>query len=207
LLALRAGNTAMRVTEKTKQQTRKRILAAAKQLFARQGFDETATRHITDAAGVATGTLFNYFANKEAIVLTLAEEAVQNGVDDFWKRRHETELLEEDIFALIAAQLRRLRPLRSFMQAMLDALLHPAADANGTTGALRAAHFEALHAVLRQHGMDDALSTAAAQMHWSLYVGVLSFWCRDRSPKQEDTLAMIDQSIQMFVDWLRRGGC
>jgi hypothetical protein len=36
-----------------------------------------------------------------------------------------------------------------------------------------------------------------------LYIGVLAFWAADKSPKQEDTLALLDQSLAMFVAWLR----
>jgi hypothetical protein len=34
---------------------------------------------------------------------------------------------------------------------------------------------------------------------WTLYIGVLSFWVRDNSPNQEDTLALLDRSLGMFV--------
>jgi hypothetical protein len=40
-------------------------------------------------------------------------------------------------------------------------------------------------------------------MYWTLYTGVLAFWAGDKSPKQEDTLALIDQSLAMFVNWLK----
>ena len=50
----------MRVTAETKRVTRERILAAARELFDSQGFDNTTTRDIAAAAGIATGTLFNY---------------------------------------------------------------------------------------------------------------------------------------------------
>jgi hypothetical protein len=43
----------------------------------------------------------------------------------------------------------------------------------------------------------------AVQLYWTLYVGVLSFWSADKSPKQEDSLALLDQSLDMFVGWLR----
>ena len=33
---------------------------------------------------------------------------------------------------------------------------------------------------------------------------MLMFWAQDRSPKQEDTLALLDQSLAMFVGWLQR---
>ena len=39
-------------------------------------------------------------------------------------------------------------------------------------------------------------------MYWLLYTGVLAFWTKDASVKQEDTLALLDQSMKMFVAWL-----
>ena len=40
-------------------------------------------------------------------------------------------------------------------------------------------------------------------LYWTLYTGVLAFWAGDGSPKQEDTLALLDDSISMFAGWLR----
>ena len=67
----------MRVTAETKAATRQRILAAARQLFLAKGFDACTTRDIADSAGIATGTLFNYFATKEAILASLAVLATE----------------------------------------------------------------------------------------------------------------------------------
>ena len=66
----------MRVTAQVQAATRERILEVAKQLFASQGFHATTTREIARAAGLATGTMFNYFSSKEAIVGSLASEAL-----------------------------------------------------------------------------------------------------------------------------------
>jgi hypothetical protein len=38
-------------------------------------------------------------------------------------------------------------------------------------------------------------------LYWTLYLGVLTFWGNDPSPNQEDTLALMDQSLAMFVQW------
>jgi hypothetical protein len=40
-------------------------------------------------------------------------------------------------------------------------------------------------------------------LYWALYTGVLVFWANDNSPNQEDTLALIDDSLDMYVAWLR----
>ncbi|WP_273285836.1 TetR/AcrR family transcriptional regulator [Reinekea forsetii] len=47
---------------------RTQLINAATDLFAREGFWNTSTARIAKHAGVATGTLFNYFASKEALI-------------------------------------------------------------------------------------------------------------------------------------------
>ena len=98
----------MRVTAETKAATRQRILEAARQLFATSGFEACTTRQIADAAGIATGTLFNYFATKEAVLASLAAEAVAEAQRDFDVRSSQDDSLEEELFAFVAAGLRKL---------------------------------------------------------------------------------------------------
>ena len=56
------------------QDPRERILSAAEDLFAEQGFDATGTARIADAAGVPKGLLFYYFPRKIDVLLTLLNE-------------------------------------------------------------------------------------------------------------------------------------
>ena len=76
----------MRVTAQTKAATRERILQTARELFVARGFDATTTRDIALAADIAAGTLFNYFETKDAIVASLAAEAMADGRDEFERR-------------------------------------------------------------------------------------------------------------------------
>src|ERR1035438_3168203 len=56
-----------------KENTRKAILQAALALFAEQGFYRTTTKAISRKAGIAEGTLFNYFETKEDLALYFFE--------------------------------------------------------------------------------------------------------------------------------------
>src|ERR1700734_2065828 len=47
------------------------ILAAALDLFVEKGFHGTSVPSVAERAGVAAGTIYHYFASKEALVNTL----------------------------------------------------------------------------------------------------------------------------------------
>ena len=55
------------------------ILAAARRLFAANGFDTTSMDDIAEAAGVAKGAVYHHFASKEAVFLQVLED-VQAGI-------------------------------------------------------------------------------------------------------------------------------
>lgn len=197
----------MRVTEETKQATRSRILEVTLGLLKSQGFDTTTTRDIAREAGVAVGTLFNYFATKEAIVMQLVADALDSAEGAFEKRRQPGAGLEEDLFLHISTGLRQLRPLRSFLAPVLEIGFSPARSSNPNELAdqLRTAHLDTVARVLIQHGRQESATGLQLEMYWMLYYGLLSYWASDSSPKQEDTFAMLDQSMRMFVAWLGAG--
>jgi AcrR family transcriptional regulator len=195
----------MRITAAEKDATRRRILDAAVQMFRGRGFEATTTRDIADAAGIATGTLFNYFSTKEAIVIFLATEALGKARDNV-ANNSTNSTLDEKLFAFIAAELRQLKSLRKFIAPLLEVALSPlsANSQSDPTASLRVDHLEFVSEIARKHG-ECELSPLALQMYWTIYTGVLAFWAGDKSPKQEDTLALLDQSLAMFVAWLETG--
>jgi AcrR family transcriptional regulator len=194
----------VRITAQQKSATRQRILDAAIELFRTRGFDGTTTRDIALAAEIATGTLFNYFETKEAIVADLAEEKLTSARATFTQAASQGGL-DEALFALVATELRQLKALRKLMLPLLETSLSPLSTARSTVNdSLRTEHLEIVAGLARQHGYAE-LSSVALQMYWTLYTGVLAFWAGDKSPKQEDTLALLDQSLAMFVAWLRSG--
>lgn len=56
-----------------KQFTREKIISAAKQIFIEKGIITTATSQIAAAAGIAHGTLFLHFPNKDLLVIELLD--------------------------------------------------------------------------------------------------------------------------------------
>jgi AcrR family transcriptional regulator len=194
----------MRITADAKQATRARILQVAQRLFRDKGFDDAKVRDIAAEVGMATGTLFNYFTSKEEVAVALAEAALGDAETEFARKRRDGASLREDLFLHVATQLRRLRPLRTFIQPVIEtALAAPVFSGAGKDGQrLPAEQLQAVAEILQTHQIDPERWSMTAPIYWALYVGVLTFWGRDKSPKQEDTLAMLDQAVNMFVTWL-----
>jgi len=56
---------------------RDRILRAAVKVFAKNGFYATRVSEIAKAAGVADGTIYLYFKNKDDVLITIFEDGIQ----------------------------------------------------------------------------------------------------------------------------------
>lgn len=70
--------------ERNKLEKRARIVAAARRLFAEQGFAETTTVQIAEAADIGTGTLFLYARSKEdLLLLVFRDEMLEVATESF----------------------------------------------------------------------------------------------------------------------------
>ncbi|TLS54188.1 TetR/AcrR family transcriptional regulator [Paenibacillus antri] len=59
----------MSLREKKKEETKTRLLAAARSAFAERGYAAAKTSDVAKAVGIAEGTLFNYFPTKAELFL------------------------------------------------------------------------------------------------------------------------------------------
>src|SRR5271154_374731 len=117
----------MRISSDAKAATRTRILETATSLFARAGWQNATTRAIAMEAGIAVGTLFNYFPTKESIAATLIAEALESAAEAFRAGRRQDDPLEADLFLLIWSGLRSLQEYRSFLGPAADTIFSPLA--------------------------------------------------------------------------------
>jgi AcrR family transcriptional regulator len=122
------------------------ILEAGARVFAEQGFARGSTNRIAEAAGVSVGSLYEYFPNKDAILVALAERRL-----DEMKREVQDELLS-------ASRAQEALPvlLRRFVMAMLEA--HEDAPDLHRAVFSETPHPPALHACVLQ--MEEALAHA-----------------------------------------------
>ncbi len=78
--------TYVSTAEKRREESRRNILDAAIDLFFTKGYQKTPTRDIIVKAGILNGSLYNRFRNKEEILYTIVEEALQDALGQLTDR-------------------------------------------------------------------------------------------------------------------------
>jgi AcrR family transcriptional regulator len=82
--------------ERNKLEKRNRIVAAARHLFAAQGFADTTTQQIAEAADIGTGTLFLYARSKEdLLVMVFHDEMLATAQEAFRDLPGEMPLIDQ----------------------------------------------------------------------------------------------------------------
>ena len=156
------------------------LLDAAARLFAADGVDATSVAAIAEAAGVAKGSFYRYFASREELVAALKERFVDElldevsgfvdriGVDDWWELTDEfvarmvQALVERrDLIRVFAAQPSGEESIELFLESeeRIDAVI-----AGGIQAGIEAGVFKVedpmLTATLLQHGISATVEHA-----------------------------------------------
>jgi AcrR family transcriptional regulator len=63
--------------DQAQSETRQKLLEAAKKEFAREGFEKANINQISQLAGFAKGTIYNYFESKRMLMMELIDEISQ----------------------------------------------------------------------------------------------------------------------------------
>ncbi len=85
--------------ELTKQANRTAILDAAREVFAELGYGAASVRDIVRRTDLATGTFYNYFPDKEAVLAALVDEAATEARTRVSAARRSAESLDDFVRA------------------------------------------------------------------------------------------------------------
>jgi AcrR family transcriptional regulator len=195
-----------------KEEIRKRIVGAALDLFQARGFDATTTKAIARKAGIAEGTVFNYFKSKEDIALHFFEQEVDQAMAAV---RESSSLrkapLEEKLFALLQSQLEYLAPYERFIGTALIHALKPASPLGPFSHRAQElrhrylAFVEELIAESIPRNRRGPVTFLAPEVFWIYYLGALLYWLYDSSEGKQNTLAFLDRSLNIGVSMLKGG--
>ena len=196
-----------------KEVTRRKILDAALELFQEQGLEGTTTKQISRRAGIAEGTLFNYFKTKEDLALYFFQKETSDLVDWFHSNpRLKKAALPEKLFAIIHRQLEYIEPYEDFIGAVFFRALQPSSKLSPLSlesQELRIKYLKFVREILsdaEDKGEIPPTGDIGAYAFGLYYMGIVLHWLHDPSRGKQKTLALLDRSLKLASKLLRQGG-
>ena len=197
--------------EENKEKTRKEILRAALELFSKKGFFRTTAKEISDKAGIAEGTLFNYFKTKEDLALYFFEQKIAALID--WYRRNgalQTRPLSEKLFAIVYQHLEQLSPYEDFIGAVYLRAFQPVSRLSPLRLEAQEQNLRYLRFIKEVIDSSDAapliqrIGDLPAYAFGLFHFAIITHWLQDSSPGKERTLALLDRSLKVADSILTR---
>ena len=189
------------------EETGRRILDAALDLFRTEGFDGATMRAIAAKAGVALGAAYYYYPSKEAIVLAFYERSsaeMQPLIDAAVKSKG----LEDRLRGVISSKLDYFTPNRGVLRALLRNGAdpgHPLSPFSSNTKDIRDADIASFRRVLSGCGVKIAsdLEPRLPGILWFFQMGVIFYWVIDGSPDQSKTRRLLDLAAKAITTLIR----
>ena len=136
-----AGEPGLR--DRKKARRRDEIIAAAKDLFARQGIDATTMADIAAAVEISTPTVFNYFGSKDGILIAMITEGTMEAREEdralHWREGVDLAGLITGLFVRVSTRTLEIAGKRVWRYAEAAAIRHPDADLSRQYAAVSAA--------------------------------------------------------------------
>src|SRR5690349_12762068 len=106
-----------RLRDRIRKETERSVLAAAEEVFAAEGLHQASMAQIAERAGVAVGTLYNHFKDRDALLKVLLEERRKDMYERIDRRRAEVakEPFQKQLEALLRAIVEHFEEHRSFL--------------------------------------------------------------------------------------------
>jgi len=129
--------------DRKKARRRDEIIAAARDLFTRQGIDATTMADIAAAAGISAPTVFNYFGSKDGILIAMitegTTEARENDRALHWREGTDLGELVTGLFLRVSTRTLDIAGKRVWRYAEAASIRHPDADLSRQYSAVSAA--------------------------------------------------------------------
>jgi len=195
-----------------KENTKQAILEAALELFTGRGFAATTTKEISRKAGIAEGTLFNYFRTKEDLALYFMEREIAGLVQWFQQQERLPKApLAEQLFAIIQHHLERIGPYEDFIGAVYLRALQPSSKLSPLSLERQEVNLRYLKFIRELLSAAEAKGEIPKVGDFGAYgfglfhLAMITHWLHDRSSGKEETLALLDRCLKIATGLLAKG--
>lgn len=190
---------------KTNRGERKRqaILAAALDLFAKHGYEDTTMRMIAAAAGVSLGNAYHYFQSKEDLMQAFYEDLCQQQALSVVAAITDHTSFRARLVAAVSACLAVLQPHRQLLSSLLSIAGSPQSRLNPFGKETRHVRERAIKmfSLVVQGSSETAPEDLRADLPmvlWLYYMGILYLWLHDTSFGWQRTNSLINNSAGLL---------
>jgi len=179
------------------EETGRRILESALELFREKGFDATTMRDIAQRAQVATGAAYYYYPSKDAIVTDFYQRSCAEMQPQIEAALEHAKGLEHRLRELIGVKLAYFAPNRGVLRSLLHNGAdprHPLSPFSPDTAAIREIDIAWFRQILIDCGMriPRDLEPHLPDILWFFQMGMIFFWVIDDSAKQSRTAHLLE---------------
>jgi AcrR family transcriptional regulator len=184
--------------------TRQRILRAASQVFAEQGYARATTRALADAAGVNEVTLFRHFGSKQGLFSAIIEAYAAPALNTALAEQISGDY-RQDLLLMGTHVLNAMLERREAMRLMLCEAEHFPEVRNALAQnprQLRQGLAGYLQQQMTQGRIRPLHAEAAAQAFWGMFFAyTISLWLMDEPLSPElSTEELVAQFVDIFVE-------
>ena len=190
------------------EETARRILDAALELFREEGFEQATMRGIAAHAGVATGAAYYYFPSKDAIVMAFYERSCLDMQPQIEAALERTGGLEARLKELVRIKLDYFAPNRAVLRGLIKNGAdpnHPLSPFSSETKGIRETDVAWFRRILIDCGVriPRDLEPHMPEVLWMFQMGVIYFWLADASTGQSRTRRLLELGAKTITALLR----
>jgi AcrR family transcriptional regulator len=190
--------------ERRSAETRKNIFQSAMQLFADRGFSATTIDAIAEAADIGKGTFFNYFENKESILLEYQEMQMGKVKAFVAASLNSDEPLTTLVYKLACTMTQEQQKSPALFQSLMTAIFSNEAVGNRMAAGMKLGRGMLAELIeKRQQSGEIRNDTAALDLAHSLQrmiLGTMLVWSLSPESRLEDNLRAV---TEVFIHGIR----
>lgn len=192
---------------------RERILRAAIKVFARKGFYATRVSEIAKAAGVADGTIYLYFKNKDDVLVSIFDDRITKLIAVLRDEVEKAEGFEDKLRRVVELQLGLLEGQRDLAEVVTVNLRQSSRLLKQYAQPLFTEYLEIIAGVIAEGQREgvvrpDVRPRVVARALWGALDGVALTWALGgaKPGKPESLRRAATQIASIFLSGVRQGG-
>ena len=199
------------MTSNGTQNTKERIRQAAVRVFSREGFDRASVKSIAEEAGVAVGSIYNHFRDKDDLLVSVFEQVFRQRISLLDELKGEGLPIRDQVERLLEDHFNRAREHKELAELLLYERFHRGGRLRARIVSLQRGIVDRIADILR-NGIDEGWirpchPKVVAQALFDLVQTMTACWVLSDPDEADEIFASAPKELtDLMWKGLRQGG-